>query len=395
MVLVSSSAAVDQFIIDHPRYFFSTTPESGLINPDNLSILASHVKCGAFELPFVDREAFGPDIGSFLEFLQEQRVVHKAGDRWHWASNSYPAENVSLRSAAPENFVIKNVSDGNRVIGEVDFFSAPMLIHEKAIYMHQSNTFTIDKLDWEARIAHAREVEVDYYTDAVAESDLKVLTVESESPILPRAFGRVAACDARSGAKCMSPRWFPSTRRSNSRPTRTSVSAISTCLPWTCRPKPIRSISHPKPASALQPTCDLGGAVRGLAKLLANVAPVFALCDPRDIRYLAMVRAPFNSLPAVYLYDAYPGGIGIARHIYEHDETILEAALDLADRCICKGGCPSCVGPTLEVGDRCKSAAIDHPSAYLDTHPHAGPRTGDIGAEVTPPLGSGEILHAP
>ena len=356
MVLVSSSAALDQFIIDHPRYFFSTTPEAGLINPDNMSILASHVKCGAFELPFVEEEVFGPDIASFLEFLQEQRVVHKAGDRWHWASSSYPAENVSLRSAAPENFVIKNVSDNNRVIGEVDYFSAPMLVYEKAIYMHQSNTFMIDELDWEGRIAHAREVEVDYYTDAVAESDLKVLTVESESPISPRGSSESPRATRALGEVHVAT-VVPKYKKIKFE-THENIGFGDIHLPSLDLQTEAYSVHlTAEIATALQPTCDLGGAVRGLAKLLANVVPVFALCDPRDIRYLAMVRAPFNGLPTVYLYDAYPGGIGIARHIYEHDETILEAALDLAQRCICEAGCPSCVGPSLEVGDKCKGAA--------------------------------------
>ena len=356
MVLVANSTALDQFMIAHPRYFFGTSPESGLINPDNLSILASHIKCGTFELPFEDGERFGPDLHAFMEFLQEQRVVHGAGDRWHWASESYPAEGVSLRSAAPENFVIKNVSDRDRIIGEVDYFSAPMMIHEQAIYLHQSSPFMIDELDWEGRIAHAREVTADYYTDAIAESDLKVLSSESEAPILPRGSAESARATRHLGEVHVST-IVPKYKKIKFE-THENIGYGDIHLPSLDLQTEAYWVElTPEIAGALQPTCDLGGAVKGLAKIMANVVPVFALCDPKDIRALGMVRAPFSGLPTVYVYDAYPGGIGIARHLYDHDEDVFQAALEQVTECICKNGCPSCVGPSLELGDKCKATA--------------------------------------
>lgn len=356
MVVVANSSALDQFIIDHPRYFFSTTPEAGLVNPDNLSILFSHVKCGAFELPFNTQERFGPDLESYLTFLEENEVVHRTSEHWNWTSSAYPAENVSLRTAAPENFVIKNTTDNNKVIGEVDYFSAPMLIHEQAIYLHQSQAFTIDKLDWEGRIAHAREVEVDYYTDSIAESDLKVLEVQNQSPFIPSGTSESPRAMRNLGEVHVST-VVPKYKKIKFE-THENIGFGDIHLPAL----ELQTESYwlqvtPELAAVLQKTDDVGGAVKGLAKLLSNVIPVFALCDPRDIRTLAMVRAPFTRLPTVYLYDAYPGGIGIARHVYEHDEIVLQAALERSEQCVCKHGCPSCVGPSLEVGDKCKSAA--------------------------------------
>ncbi len=355
MVVVSSSAALDQFIIEHPRYFFSTTPESGLVNPDNLSILSSHVKCGAFELAFKDGEKFGPDVQAFLQFLEENEVVHRAGGRWNWTSASYPAENISLRSAAPENFVIKNTSDHDRIIGEVDFFSAPQLIHEQAVYMHQSATFMIDKLDWEGRIAHAREVEVDYYTDAITDSDLKVLTVENEAPFMPKG-GVGSPRSSRNLGEVHVSTVTPKYKKIKFE-THENVGYGDIHLPsLDLQTEAYWLQLTPELAAALKPVCDLGGAMKGLGKLMAHVVPVFALCDPKDIRALGMVRNPFSRLPAVFLYDAYPGGIGIARYVYDHDENVLLAALDRVQQCICKNGCPSCVGPSMESGDLCKSA---------------------------------------
>lgn len=350
VVLVASSAPLDQFIVQHPRYFFGTTPESGLVNPDNLAILASHLKCGAFELPFNDGEPFGQvDIGGFLQYLEEERVLRHTGDKWYWSSAAYPAEEVSLRSASSENFVIINTSDNNSVLGEVDLHSAPMLIHDQAIYLHQSRQFVIDKLDWDGRTAYAREVEVDYYTDAVEESDIKVIatdiceSVKSErhpEACAMRYFGEVAVSTV-----------VPKYKKIRFE-THENVGFGNIHLPqldkqteayWLEIPEDLakRIAEHP---------IDMGGGIRALATALTNVVPVFVLCDPRDICAAPMVRAPFSGLPTIYLYDAYPGGIGIARRIFDIDQRLFAAAASLIRGCHCKSGCPSCVGPPLEIG---------------------------------------------
>ena len=124
-VLIASSNPLDQFLVGHPDYFFERSPESGLINPGNLNILFNHLKCAAFELPFTDREQFGSAVGvqvtqEMLALLAEDRFVHQAQGRWHWMTESYPAESVSLRSVHDDNFVIIDRTAGTRVIGEID-----------------------------------------------------------------------------------------------------------------------------------------------------------------------------------------------------------------------------------------------------------------------------------
>ncbi len=98
---------LDQFIIEHPNYFFDQSPETARINPDNLIILIDHIKCAAFELPFKEGDKFGGiEIEDMLEFLAEERVVHKNGDKWYWMNDAFPAHNISLRSASQENVII-------------------------------------------------------------------------------------------------------------------------------------------------------------------------------------------------------------------------------------------------------------------------------------------------
>ena len=167
-VLVANSTPLNQFIAKHPEYFFGAPVEQGRINPDNLQILVNHLKCAAFELPFADDEPFGKEnLAEILEYLEEQKLLHRAGERWHWTSESYPADAVSLRAVSSDNFVVQDVTSEPRIIAEVDYDSAPSMVHEKAIYILEGRTYYVEKYDHKERRAEVREAEVDYYTDAI------------------------------------------------------------------------------------------------------------------------------------------------------------------------------------------------------------------------------------
>ncbi len=183
-VLVASSRPLDQFMVTHPDYFFGASPEHGRINPDNLLILVSHIKCAAFELPFEEGESFGGEpLEEILDYLVEQKVLNKAGGRWHWMQDAYPADQVSLRSADPENFVVIDQTDGASVLAEVDFDSAPVTLYEGSIYMVQSEQYQVERLDYENRKAYVRRVDTDFFTDAISYTRVRILDVfDSTAP---------------------------------------------------------------------------------------------------------------------------------------------------------------------------------------------------------------------
>ena len=188
-ILVASSRPLDQFMVTHPEYFFGRSPEHGRINPDNLLILVSHIKCAAFELPFEEGERFGDEpLAEILDYLVEQKVLNKAGGRWHWMQDAYPADGVSLRSADPENFVVIDQTDGAKVIAEVDFDAAPVTLYEGAIYMVQSEQYQVERLDYEHRKAYVRKVDTDFFTDAISYTRVRILDVFDSS--LPEALTR-------------------------------------------------------------------------------------------------------------------------------------------------------------------------------------------------------------
>ena len=193
-VFVASSAPLDQFMVQHPDYFFGRSPEHAYVQPDNLEILVNHLKCAAFELPIAPEEKFGGvDLPGLCGKLGDAGYLHNSGGNWHWVQEAYPADTVSLRSVTSDNFVIiditgsESVADGisgePEVIGEVDFSSALTTVHPKAIYLHQGQQFHVEKLDFDERKAFVRRVNVDYFTDAIRYTQVRILEIAEEDVI--------------------------------------------------------------------------------------------------------------------------------------------------------------------------------------------------------------------
>jgi len=347
-ILVASSAPLDQFIINHPDYFFEASPESALINPDNLYILVSHVKCAAFELPFYDDETFGNvEIGEILTFLEEQRILRHVGGRWHWMAESFPAEDISLRSATPENFVIIDITEGAKVIGEVDRFSAPTMIHEEAIYMHGSQQYQVEKLDYEEKKAFVRKVNVDYYTDANLAVEIKVLEEFKQAQFSNRAkhLGEVMVTSLATMFKKIK---LFTHENIGSGPIHLPPEEMHTSAFWISIPDNLGEMSKTEIQSGLL----------GLCNVLVNIAPFYLMCDPKDISGVVQMRSPFTTKPTIYIYDNHPGGVGFSDKLYEMEESLLKSARQAILECGCENGCPSCVGPVEEVGIGSKTNAL-------------------------------------
>ncbi|MFZ1685733.1 MAG: DEAD/DEAH box helicase [Candidatus Zixiibacteriota bacterium] len=351
-VLVANSSAINQFLCTEPQYIFDRTPESGIIDPDNLIIKTSHLKCASFELPYGDEDIGGDaNTHQILDYLADAKVLRKSNERYHWSSEIYPAQQVSLRSASPENFVILNESDNARVIGEVDYFSAPIFLHPEAIYLHAANQYQVTKLDWEGKKAYVKEVEVDYYTDAETKSDLKVLAVNAETG--EEASGMMQTGEV--SVTCVTVLF-----KKIKFQTHENVGSGQLTLPeiemhtnsfWYSFPPDI--------AMQLELKGDVfGGALRGLANILGKIAPLWVMCDPRDLRSISQVRAPFTERPTVYVYENIPGGVGLSEKLYIESERLFEACREHVRKCPCYNGCPTCVGPAMEVGGQGKDGTI-------------------------------------
>jgi len=338
-ILIANSEPLNQYIVANPEYFFGRTPERALADPDNLIILTNHIRCAAFELPFEQNERFGrADIGEILRFLEDENVLYFSDNRYHWMENTYPAEEISLRSATRENVIIIDITGPSpRVIGEVDRFSAPMLVHEEAIYIHGGTQYQVEKLDFEEKKAYVRQVDVNYFTDANLSVDLKTLEVfEEEAGTVNRAWG-----DVRINALVS---MFKKIRFN----THENLGAGPVDLPETEMHTTAFWVSFTRAALGGMPLSAVQSGLMGLAYLLPQVAAFFLMGDPRDLRAVSQVKAPFTELPTLYLYDNFPGGVGYSAEIYRSCRDIFQAARKVITDCHCSEGCPSCTGPASQ-----------------------------------------------
>jgi len=424
-VLVASSSPLDQFIVRHPDYFFGNTPEHAFIQPDNLEILINHLKCAAFELPIAPSHKFGDvDLPDLCARLADAGFLHLAGENYHWTQEAYPADTISLRSVTSDNFVIIDVTGAPNVIGEIDFPSALVFVHEKAIYLHGGQQFHVEHLDFKERKAYVKRVDVDYYTDAVRYTQVRVLEIAatqrgSEStPTEQLDRSSIPLAPSSSSTSLTSLASFASPASSHSHGdvlVRSQVvgfkkikfftnenigdgklelpeNEMHTTSYWITLERPLLE-SLPFTVSERQ------SGMFGLLHALESVATLLLMCDRRDLGtaigerppapdssssavgagLAPPVAAPLGTMndftatrledafstnpkeffePNLYLFDAYPGGIGFSEPLFRTHDLLMQKTRELISACACEQGCPSCVGPAGDLAPRSKEAAL-------------------------------------
>jgi len=375
-VMVASSAPLDQFMVRNPDYFFGRTPEHAFIQPDNLEILVNHLKCAAFELPIAPQERFGDvDVPDLCARLAEAGYLHQAGDHYHWTHEAYPADTVSLRSVTSDNFVIIDITGEPNVIGEVDFSSALTTVHEKAIYLHGGEQYHVEHLDFKERKAYVKRVDVDYYTDAIRYTQVRVLEVAASdrSPDSSRSHGDVLVRSQVVGFKKIK---FFTNENVGAGKLELPENEMQTTSYWITLERPLLE-SLPFTVSERQ------SGMFGLLHALESVATLLLMCDGRDLG-TAIGERPADTAgvetaedfsagriddvvsgsakeffePNLYLFDAYPGGIGFSEPLFRAHELLVEKTRELIAACGCQQGCPSCVGPAGDLAPCAKEAAL-------------------------------------
>ena len=374
-VFVASSAPLDQFIVQHPDYFFGSSPEHAHIQPDNLEILVNHLKCAAFELPLSLDERFGNvDLPELCERLAEAGFLQRSGGNWHWVQEGYPADTISLRSVTSDNFVIIDTTgedDGEpEVIGEVDFSSALTTVHPKAIYIHQGQQYHVERLDFGQRKAYVKRVNVDYFTDAIRYTQVRVLEIAEEASIsgpAARAHGDVLVRSQVVGFKKIK---FFTNENVGSGNLELPENEMHTTAFWV-------TLEHELLAGLPFTLSERQSGIFGLVYALASMATLLLMCDRRDLGTAVGERPPSAGAglewqefaaatgtekelfePNLYLYDAYPGGIGFSEPLYRVCHVLLTRTRELIAACPCENGCPSCVGPVGDKSERSKEVAL-------------------------------------
>jgi DEAD/DEAH box helicase domain-containing protein len=369
-VLVASSDPLDQYLVRHPEVFSQASPEHARLAPEQPVILLDHIRCAAFELPFTEGERFGSaDASPYLSLLVEDGVLHHEGGRYEWIDDSYPANAVSLRSVADGNFTVVDRTDGRQtIIAEVDFNSAPLLLYQGAIHMVQSTPYQVQRLDWEGRKAYVTRTHVDYYTDAIDYTRLKVLDrfADSAAGAGTSAHGEVHVVRRVAGYKKI--RYY-SHENVGYGPVNLPDQEMHTSAVWWHLPQTVLDDLF----ASRQDTLD---GFLGAAYALHAVARIAVMADRADLQKAVgsadgawsadTGRAGHSQLrggdgqalaaattldaftPTVYLYDDYPGGIGLSEPLWQRQQELVERGLELIRGCACGRGCPACVGPVLD-----------------------------------------------
>jgi DEAD/DEAH box helicase domain-containing protein len=349
-VLIASGAPVDQYVIHHPEFVLDGSPEEARVDPDNLHVLLAHLRAAVFEMPFEPGEMFGPaPADELLAFLSESGHVRQAGDgRWYWSSENFPASEISLRTAAPENVVIIDTSpDRPRVLGEVDLFSAQVLVHDHAIYIHESIQYHVDKLDWGERKAYVHRIDADHYTYANRAVTLKPLDVFEEAPATAgrRIHGEVMVASLVTLYKKLK---FVTDENVGWGPIDLPEIELQTTAYWlTAEALPGR-----------WPRNDLDVALIGAGRAIQTIASVLLMVDPRDLGLVTQVRSPHQEAPTIYLYESVPGGVGLSERLWQRHDELIAGATELISACACEAGCPACTGPRLEPDLDAKALAL-------------------------------------
>ena len=393
-VLVASGSPVDQYVIHHPEFILEGTPEEARVDPDNLHVLLAHLRCATFERPFDPGEIFGPGpVDELLAFMAEEGHLRQAADgRWYWSSENFPASEVSLRTAAPENVVIIDTTpDRPRVIGEVDLFAAQVLVHSQAIYLHDSVQYHVDRLDWAERKAYVRRVDVDYYTYANRAVTLKPLDVFAsvEASGGRRVHGEVMVASLVTLFKKLK---FGTDENVGWGPIDLPELELQTTAYWLTVDEangaamPVdrgvdrsadsahvleRTLAEPPPGRLARNRPDgpdssarawrkdeLDVALMGAGRAIQAVAAVLLMVDPRDLGLVTQVRSPHQESPTIYLYESVPGGVGLSERLFARHAELVTGARELIDACACDSGCPACTGPRLDPAVDAKALAL-------------------------------------
>ena len=389
VVFVGYNDPIDQYLLRHPGYFLGQSPESAVVDPENPYILANHLRCAAFELPIreADSDSFGGKTPGVAEVLEEAGDLRRIDRTWYWSKTDYPAADVNLRTISENTFaIIEGVrcsvlgdrdshqpsamshspsAPSARVIGQVDAISAPELVYPGAIYMHEAETYFVEDLDLQNRVAYVRRAEVDYYTNAILDASIRIQDAgtrghgdgetrrhgdkgtrrqgDGGTPEIRRECG---ACELVYGEATVT--WSTTGFKKIKFYSLDSIGYGKVDIP----PQHLETTSF-----WMIPSAEVMDEARrierkpieglmGIRNLMVHALPLYAMCDKQDIG--GIVDSSNTGSPTIFIYDRYAGGLGFAERGYHIAEELLRACLEMVMECECEDGCPSCVGiPTI------------------------------------------------
>jgi len=335
--LIGLDGPLDQYFMRHPEVFFSQSFENALVNPDNPYILRAHLLCAAWELPLSrdDEKYFGSLLAQERAELERQGLLRERRQRWYLSpAVAYPAQAINIRSTSAENYRLIDTTTGSQ-LETIEASTAFFQIHPGAIYLHQGETYLVTELDLASHTAKATPTNAHYYTQTKDITDLHIIKVirEKKCGEVKVCLGEVEVTTTVIGFK------------KKAQYTEEVIGEEPLDLP----PQRFPSIAlwFDLPASAVarldREQLDFTGGLHAAEHAAIGILPLFALCDRNDIGGVSTPFHPDTGQAQIFIYDGYPGGIGIAEKGYDLIEELWQATLLAISECPCQEGCPSCI----------------------------------------------------
>jgi DEAD/DEAH box helicase domain-containing protein len=336
--LIGLDNPLDQYFMRHPEALFGKRCENALIDPANQYVMKSHLVCAAWESPLTGKDSnyWGDSMDNALSALEEDRLLRERGGRWYpMPSIAYPAEGVNIRSASSLNYTILDASQGNRQIETIDASVALSQVHPGAIYLHYGEPYIVTQLDLTARCAYVVPADVPYYTQAKELTEIRVVKTlrERDTPKAKCYVGEVEVTTTVIGF------------RRKMQFTEAVIGEEFLDLP----PNHFNTVGvwFDLPEEAIdriaETQLDFAGGLHAAEHACIALLPLFALCDRNDLGGVSTPFHPDTRKPQIFIYDAHPGGTGIAEKGFELIQDLWRETLRLINECPCDDGCPSCV----------------------------------------------------
>jgi DEAD/DEAH box helicase domain-containing protein len=334
-VYIPGRDSLDQFLFENPPRVLGRRVEAARVTMENPYILGPHLLAAAHEAPLDadDEEYFGPAYRSVAKAMMEDRALASSGGRLVYVGGDNPARNISLRSASSETVLIAD--DEGELIGTAEATRAPSELHPGATYLHRGTAYEVESLDLRSHRAVATRVPNRYYTRPRVETDVEILEEIEERDLANGSilhWGRVRTTD--------SVTFFKKVRVADDKevgvyPLDLPDVVLETQALWVTLP--------PLPREARPSFESFGGALHAGEHGLIGLLPLFAMCDRADIGGLSTPVHRQSRLPTVFVYDGYPGGVGISRRGFDAFESLARDTLGVITRCPCEKGCPACI----------------------------------------------------
>lgn len=335
-ILIGQDNPLDQYFMRHPQDLFGR-PQHALVDPGNLHILRAHLPCAALESPLrsADETLFGEGYVDAMISLEQDNTLEYRDERWYLVHDDYPAQHVNLRASSGQNYLLVDETAGHRTLEEVDEATALFRIYPGAIFLHQAESYLVTHLDLGRHLAYARPADVNYYTQPRELNDVHIVRSYQCRPLASTTlyFGQVRVTDQVIGFRR---RQQYTEALLSEDPLNLPSHSFETQAIWFEVPESIRR-------AVVRQGLDFAGGLHAVEHACIGLLPLYALCDRNDIGGLSTPQHPDTGQPQIFIYDAYAGGVGIAKKGCDFIEELWQSTLDVVQHCPCESGCPSCI----------------------------------------------------